>query len=142
MAAELRKRELPLLSLETARPLKDFDVLGFSLQYEMTFTNVLNMLDLAQMPIRACDRDDSHPLVIAGGPTATHPEPIAPFLDALLIGDAEEKLPEALRAVAVWKKKGLSKYDMLRGLASLGGWYCPALYELKDDPTSGFRFGP
>jgi radical SAM family uncharacterized protein/radical SAM-linked protein len=139
MEAQLRKRGLPLLSLETARPLTDFDVVGFSLQYEMTFTNVLNMIDLAGMPVRSCDRDESHPLIIAGGPTATHPEPIAPFIDALLIGDAEEKLPEALGNIAVWKQEGLSRRDVLMRLAESGGWYCPALYEMKEDPTSGFQ---
>ena len=75
-------------------------MVGFSLQYELTFTNVLTMLDLSGIPFRAADRDASHPLVIAGGPVATQPEPMAPFVDAFLIGDAEEKLPEMLLRVA------------------------------------------
>ena len=81
MEAQLRARGLPLLSLETARPLSDFDVVGFSLQFELTYTNILTMLDLGGVPLRARDRGEKDPLVIAGGPTATHPEPVAPFFD-------------------------------------------------------------
>jgi radical SAM superfamily enzyme YgiQ (UPF0313 family) len=91
MQSELRKRGLPLLSLESARPLSDFDVVGFSLQFELTYTNVLAMLDLGGIPLRAEARRESDPLILAGGPTATHPEPLAPFLDALVIGDGEER---------------------------------------------------
>src|SRR3984957_20223116 len=91
MQAELRARNLPLLSLETARPLTDFDVVGFSLQFELTYTNVLTMLDLSGIPLRAADRRENDPLIIAGGPTATHPEPLPPFVDALVIGDGEER---------------------------------------------------
>lgn len=136
MEAELRARGLPVLSLESARPLTDFDVIGFSLQYEMTFTNVLNLLDLSGLPLRACDRDASHPLVVAGGPTATHPEPIAPFLDAILIGDAEEELPAALIALAAWRRDGLDRREQLLRLAARGGWYCPALYAVVEEPRN------
>lgn len=139
MEAKLREHGLPLLSLESALPLSEFDVIGFSLQYEMTFTNVLNILDLAGLPLRGADRDESHPLVIAGGPTATHPEPIAPFLDAILIGDAEEALPKSLRLIAQWKKEGVGRRDLLKRLAALGGWYCPALYETTPCPVSGLQ---
>ena len=91
--AELRARGLPVVTLESASPLAGFDVVGFSLQYELTYSNVLNLLDLAGLPLRAAARGDGDPLVIAGGPTATHPEPLAPFIDAFFIGEAEEKLP-------------------------------------------------
>jgi len=128
MERELRARQAPLVSLESARPLSDFDVVGFSLQYEMTYTNVLNILDLAGLPLRAADRGEGHPLIIAGGPTATHPEPIAPFLDAILVGDAEELLPRSLILLAAWRAEGLPRREQLRRLAALGGWYCPALY--------------
>ncbi|MFT7578942.1 MAG: radical SAM family uncharacterized protein/radical SAM-linked protein [Myxococcota bacterium] len=137
MEAELRKRGLPLVSLESARPLADFDAIGISLQYEMTYTNVLAILDLAGLPLRAANRDASHPLVFGGGPNATHPEPIAPFLDAILVGDAEEAFPEALIALAQWKKDGLTRRQQLEALAALGGWYCPALYTQKLDARSG-----
>ena len=136
MERELRERELPVVSLESARPLRDFDVVGFSLQYEMTFTNVLNLLDLSGIPLRAADRDDSYPLIIAGGPTTMHPEPVAPFIDAALIGDAEELLPRTLLLVAQWKRDGVSKRELLERMAALGGWYCPALYEVTEEPRN------
>ncbi|MCB9729028.1 MAG: TIGR03960 family B12-binding radical SAM protein [Deltaproteobacteria bacterium] len=137
MNAELRSRGLPILSLESARPLTDFDVVGFSLQYEMTYTNVLDILDLAGLPVRAADRDEAAPLIIAGGPVATHPEAMAPFLDAFLIGDAEELLPRSLLLLADWRAEGLDRHEQLRRLAALGGWYCPALYVVREDPRNG-----
>src|SRR5579871_2689530 len=91
MEAQLRARGLPLVTCESARPLRDFDVVGFSLQFELTYTNVLTMLDLGGVPLRSEQRGEDDPLVIAGGPTATHPEPLAPFLDAVVIGDGEER---------------------------------------------------
>jgi len=137
MEAELRKRGLPLLSLETHRPLRDFDVIGFSLQFEMTFTNVLNLLDLSGLAIRTEDRPDAAPLVIAGGPVATHPEPMAPFIDAILVGDAEELLPKSLIAIGRWRREGLSRHEQLTRLAAMGGWYCPSLYVLTEEPRNG-----
>ena len=136
MEAELRERGLPVLSLESARPLADFDVVGFSLQYEMTYTNVLNLLDLSGLALRACDRDESDPLIIAGGPTATHPEPIAPFIDAILVGDAEELLPRSLRLVGSMRRRAAPRREVLEALAALGGWYCPALYEVRTEPRN------
>src|SRR3954468_7170583 len=111
MEAELRKRGLPLVTLESARPLRDFDVVGISLQYELTYTNVLALLDLGGIPLRSADRGDDAPLVLGGGPVATHPEPVAPFFDAFLIGEAEEVLPELLLAWARLKKQGLSRRE-------------------------------
>src|SRR6478672_1785178 len=111
MEAELRKRSLPLVTLENARRLADFDVVGMSLQYEMTYTNVLTLLDLGGIPLRTVDRGEQDPLVIGGGPTATHPEPVAPFFDAFLVGEAEEVLPELLR---YWKRtEGLPRRERL-----------------------------
>src|SRR5688572_15316880 len=92
MEAELRARKLPLVSLESQTPLCEFDVVGVSLQYELTFTNVLTMLDLGGIPLRAAARSASDPLVIGGGPTSTHPEPVAAFFDAFFIGEAEDEL--------------------------------------------------
>ena len=89
LETELRKRDLPLVSLESWTPLARFDCVGFSLQYELTFTNILTMLDLGGIPIRSVDRSDEDPLVMAGGPVAFQPEPMAPFIDAYLIGDGE-----------------------------------------------------
>ena len=139
MERKLRERNLPLVSLETRRPLADFDLVGFSLQYELTFTNVLTMLDLGGLPIRADRRGPEHPLVLAGGPVATQPEPLAPFVDAFLIGDAEERLPELMRDHARLREEGVTdRLVMLSRLAERGGLYCPALYEREVCPRSGF----
>lgn len=138
MEAELRARALPVLSLESHRPLRDFDVVGFSLQYEMTFTNILTLLDLGGIPLHNRDRTLEDPLVIAGGPTATHPEPMTPFIDLFLIGDAEERLPRLLEHWGEMKREGrLSRLEMLVELAKEGGVYCPDLYRRVEDPRSG-----
>lgn len=138
MESELRERGLPILSLENQRPLAGFDVVGFSLQYEMTFTNVLNILDLSSIPLRNLDRGDEHPLILAGGPVATQPEPMAPFIDAFLIGDAEEKLPELLRCWADARDAGMTRHNRILEIAKLDGVYCPDLYETSIDTESGF----
>lgn len=141
MEAQLRQRGLPLISLETRRPLSDFDVVGFSLQYELTFTNVLNMLDLGGIPIRSRDRGPEHPLVIAGGPVATQPEPMAPFVDAFLIGDAEERLPELMRDHARLREEGITdREELLARLQAGGGLYCPVLYDRDVCPRSGLAY--
>src|SRR5207253_3034054 len=111
MEAELRRRKLPLVTLESAEPLHGFDVVGISLQYEMTYTNVLTLLDLGGIPLRAADRGDEHPLIIGGGPTATHPEPIAPFFDCFLLGEAEEVLPDLLLYYARLKREGVPRRE-------------------------------
>src|SRR5690348_18417547 len=105
METELRARGLPLVSLERQRPLHEFDVVGFSLQYELTFTNVLTLLDLGGIPLRAADRAPDATLVLVGGPTASHPEPIAPFIDAAFVGEAEEQLPALVLAWAAMRRQ-------------------------------------
>ena len=105
MEAELRARELPLVSLETGTPLCDFDVIGVSLQYELTFTNVLTMLDLGGIALRTKDRGEDDPIIIGGGPTASHPEPMADFFDGFFIGEAEDVLPAMLLELAEAKEK-------------------------------------
>ena len=135
---ELRERELPLVSLETHRPLSDFDIVGFSLQYELTFTNVLTMLDLSGIPLRNRERRLSDPLVVAGGPVATQPEPMAPFIDVFVIGDAEERLPRLMRHYVALRRDGkLTRTEVLIELASEGGVYCPDLYERELCDRSG-----
>ncbi len=138
MEGELRARGLPLVSCESARPLRDFDVVGFSLQFELTYSNVLLMLDLGGVPLRAADRGEDDPLVIAGGPTATHPEPLAPFLDAVVIGDGEEKSTEIALLWTDLKKQGAPRAERLRALAKLPGVYVPALYATKLEADTGF----
>src|SRR5512143_2815668 len=105
MEGELRARNLPLVSLECQRPLCDFDVLGISLQYELTFTNVLTLLDLGGIPLRTAERAEDATLVLVGGPVASHPEPIAAFIDAAFIGEAEEQLPALVLAWAAMRKQ-------------------------------------
>ena len=136
MEAALRERGLPLFSLETRHPLKEFDIIGFSLGYELTYTNVLNMLDLAQIPVLAAERDDSHPLIIAGGSGALNPEPMADFMDAFVIGDGEEVVLEFLDACRGWKGQGrrAGKKSLLRQLAAIPGVYVPGLYRAEYHP--------
>ncbi|HVU03241.1 MAG TPA: TIGR03960 family B12-binding radical SAM protein [Polyangiaceae bacterium] len=139
MQRELRNEGLLLLSLESARPLSDFDVVGFSLQYELTYTNVLTMLDLGGIPLRAANRGDDDPLVIAGGPVATHAEPLAAFVDAFLVGDGESAATEIAVAWAADRRAGVPRAERLRKLAALRGVYVPSLYETAPDPETGFH---
>lgn len=125
----LRENHLPLFSLETRTPLSEFDVVGFTLQYEMSFTNILEMLDLAGIPVLSAQRGDDAPLVIAGGPCACNPEPLAPFIDAFQIGDGEEMMIEFLDVLRACKKEGLSKRDTLKRLSLIEGVYVPCFYE-------------
>ncbi len=129
MEAELRAHTQSLCSLESARGLHEFDIVGFSLQYELTYTNVLQMLDLGHIPLFAYQRGDDDPLIVAGGPTATHAEPISPFIDAFLIGDGERKVPELMNAWAEMKEEGLPRAERLRRIAGLGAFYVPSLYQ-------------
>jgi radical SAM family uncharacterized protein/radical SAM-linked protein len=128
-----------LLSLESARPLCDFDVVGFSLQYELTYTNILTMLDLGGIPLRSEHRSDDDPLVVAGGPVATHMEPMAPFLDAVLIGDGEEAAREIALEWVAGKKARLPRAKRLERLARIPGVYVPSLYETRVDAVSGLE---
>jgi radical SAM family uncharacterized protein/radical SAM-linked protein len=139
MEAELRQRRLPLVTLESARPLSEFDVVGISLQYEMTYTNVLTLLDLGGIPLRAAKRGDLHPLIIGGGPTATHPEPVAPFFDCFLLGEAEEVLPDLLVYYARLKAEGVPRRERLTRLAARGGVYVPELYCLTTCERTGLE---
>ncbi|NUP13871.1 MAG: TIGR03960 family B12-binding radical SAM protein [Polyangiaceae bacterium] len=139
LEAELRARKLPLVSLESKRPLKDFDVVGFSLQFELTFSNILTMLELGGIPLRSSDRKEDDPLVIAGGPVATHPEPIAPFIDAIVIGDGEENATTVALTYKRLKDEGVPRIERLRALARLGGVYVPSLYETAPDADTGLH---
>jgi radical SAM family uncharacterized protein/radical SAM-linked protein len=134
MEARMRERRLPLFSLESRRRARDFDLIGFTLQSELTYTNLLTMLDLAGLPLRQADRGPGDPLVIAGGPGAANPEPLAAFVDAFVIGDAEESLPEVLELVARHKAAGESRATLLSQLAtSITGVYVPSLYEVAPE---------
>ncbi len=139
MEKELRDRNLPLVSLESSTPLHQFDVIGVSLQYELTFTNILTLLDLGGVPLRAKDRRQEHPLVIAGGPVASHPEPIAPFFDAVFIGEAEETLPDLVATWSRLRREGVPRQTALAMLAQDFPVYVPSLYSLTTCPDTGYR---
>lgn len=130
MIAEMRANRVPLFSLETKHPLNEFDIIGFSLGHELTYTNVLEMLDLANIPVLASERDETHPLIIAGGTSVLNPEPLANFFDAFVIGDGEEVALEILNAVRENKNGRLSREVLLRRLAAIPGVYVPRFYEV------------
>ncbi|MEI7894204.1 MAG: TIGR03960 family B12-binding radical SAM protein [Myxococcales bacterium] len=136
MESQLRARHLPLVTCENARPLRDFDVVGFSLQFELTYTNILLMLDLGAIPLLASERSATDPLVLAGGPAASHPEPLAPFFDAFVVGDGEER---ALEVAHTWTRLASSpRSERLLALSKLRGVYVPSLYATKVDPQTSF----
>ncbi len=131
--ALLRQHEQPLVSLETFTPLHEFDIVGFSLQYELTYTNILNMLDLGGIPLRAAERTAHHPLVVAGGPCAFNPEPLADFLDAVLLGDGEQAVGELCDVYLAWD--GDDRTELLRAVAAIEGIYVPAFYTPEYAPS-------
>ncbi|MHC4182347.1 MAG: TIGR03960 family B12-binding radical SAM protein [Planctomycetota bacterium] len=135
MEDALRKHGIPLYSLETFKPLKDFDIIGFSLQYEMSYTNVLNMLDLAKIPLKRQERTGEDPLIIAGGPLAFTPEPMSDFIDIFFVGDGEEKLPQFIDCFkAIKRTRNLSREEKIITLAKdLKNLYAPSLYHVTFD---------
>lgn len=135
MEAALRQRGLPLVSLETCTPLSAFDIVGFSLQYELTYTNILMMLELGGIPLLSQDRDETHPLILAGGPCAFHPEPIAECIDAFLLGDGEEAIFDICDAYLAWD--GRKRADLLAALSRIPGVYVPAFFQPAYDPQDG-----
>jgi len=134
MAAVLRREGLPLFSVDTHRPAADFDVLAFNLSAELVYTNVLECLDLAGIPLRTSDRDAGHPLVLVGGHCSYNPEPLADFIDAAVLGDGEEVVAEITETVTAWRAEGHgSRSGLLRRLASVPGVYVPSLYRAEFD---------
>ncbi len=131
---QMRAAGEQLTTLETATPLADCDVIGFTLQYELSYTNILNMLRLADIPLLASHRGNTSPLVIAGGPCAYNPEPLAPFFDAVLLGDGEEAMPEIAEAVLRSKQAGESRPQLLDRLAGIEGVYIPSYFEPGYNP--------
>ncbi len=128
-AAILREHNTPLATLESDTPLGEMDVVGISLTHELCYTNVLFLLDLANIPFRSADRDESHPLIIAGGGATFNAEPVAPFFDAMVIGDGEEAMPGVLACVEKAKEDGLSRDELLRSLINVPGIYIPSFFE-------------
>lgn len=128
MEQQLRQRKQCLLSMETGTPLKEFSFVGFSLQSELTFTNMLNILDLSNIPLYSSERVEEDPIVLAGGPVTSNPEPCADFIDAFLIGDGEEAFLELAEYYRLAKNNGLSRERILIGIANIPGWYVPRFY--------------
>ena len=141
MEQEMRNRNIPLFSLETKTPIREFDLLGFTLQYEMSYTNILNMLDMADIPFYSKDRDMSFPLLLAGGPCVYNIEPIADFFDVVSIGESEEWLVEFVELFKAEKAKGFpgGKEAFLRKAALIEGTYVPALYEPEYTEEGHFK---
>ncbi|MBR5391201.1 MAG: TIGR03960 family B12-binding radical SAM protein [Clostridia bacterium] len=130
MEAEMRKRGQPLYALESGDPVGDFDILGFTLQYEMNYTGVLNILDLAGVPLYSHQRTSLSPLVVAGGPCVYNAEPVADFFDIIMIGEGEEMWPELIALYRRAKREKMDKSAFLREAASIGGIYVPSLYDV------------
>lgn len=131
----MRENDIPLYGLESLEPIKDFDFIGFTIQYEMCYTNILNMLDLAGLPVKAKDRTAFSPIVIGGGPCVCNPEPIAEFFDMFILGEGEEVNLEVYDLYVEMKKKGASKTEFLEAAAKIEGVYVPAFYDVtyEDD---------
>lgn len=127
LEAQMRRRGIPMFTLESRRPLRDFDVVGFTLQYELCYPTVLAMLDLAGIPLRSRDRRDEHPIVLGGGPGAFNPEPLSDFFDAFLVGEGEDAIHEILEAVRAARPRG--RDAILEQLATVGGVYVPRFFE-------------
>mgnify|MGYP000318988063 CR=1 FL=1 len=131
MKAEMERLDLPLYTMESKDPLTDFDAVGFTLQYELSYTNILAMLDLAHIPFYAKDRDERWPLIVAGGPCACNSEPIADFFDVIQLGEGENQLPSICAEIERAKKEGgVSKKELLRRIAKIPGVYIPAFYDV------------
>ncbi len=137
MEALMRENNIPLYALESLDPIKDFDFIGFTVQYELCYTNILNMLDLAGLPVRSEDRTDDMPVIVAGGPCICNPEPLADFIDIFILGEGEEVNIELMDLYAGMKKNGCSKKDFILAAAGIEGIYVPSLYDVSynDDGT-------
>ena len=133
----MREEKLPLFALESQDPIKDFDFIGITIQYEMCYTNILQVLDLAQIPLFAKDRTEEHPIVIGGGPCTYNPEPLADFFDIFYIGEGETQYYELMDRYKEWKASGKSRKEFLEMAAEIPGLYVPAFYDVtyKEDGT-------
>src|SRR5215212_3263016 len=142
MEALMREHEIPLYTLESKRPLACFDLIGFSLPYETLYTNTLNVLDLAGIPVRSADRDETHPIIIAGGHSTMNPEPMHAFMDAFVIGEGEEVIHDIINTIQKFKRPNVEAFnreDLLKELAKIQGVYVPCFYEayyLEDETVS------
>lgn len=135
----LREKDIPIFSLESHTPLKEFDIIGFSLSYELTYTNVLNILNLAKIPVYSSERKEDDPLILAGGFCTSNPEPMADFIDLFVLGDGEEVINEILDLVKEKKSIGASRKDLIYELSKLSGVYVPSFYQPEYDLEGDFE---
>ena len=135
----MREKNIPLFALESQSPIADFDILGFTIQFELCYTNILQVLDLSQIPRYSKDRSEKDPIVIGGGPCVYNPEPIANFFDIFYIGEAEAILPDFIATYKKHKKEGSSRRQFLEALAQLEGIYVPSLYEVSYEGDSTIK---
>lgn len=139
MKEQMEQLQIPLYCLESKDPLRDFDIVGFTLEYELCYTNILAMLDLAGIPLRAADRDESWPLIIAGGPCVCNAEPMADFFDLMQLGEGEQMLQDICACVEAGKKNGWNKEQLLLELARIPGVYVPAFYTVEYEQDGRIR---
>jgi radical SAM family uncharacterized protein len=131
MEEKMRQNNIPLYALESKDAIKDFDFVGFTLQYEMSYTNIINMLDLAGIPVLSEKRTEEHPFICAGGPCAYNPEPLAEIVDFFMLGEGEEIINEVMDCYKVWKKDNLLKEDFLKRIVKIEGIYVPSFYDVQ-----------
>jgi len=139
MERKMRENDIPLYGLESGDPLSDFDIVGFTLQYELSYTNILNMLDLGNIPLRSKDRGEDDPIVIAGGPCGYNAEPVADFFDLIMMGEGEEMSVEFIRLYIECKKAGIGRKEFLEKAVRIEGMYVPSMYEPVYDKDGNFE---
>jgi len=139
MEEKMRENNIPLFALESRDPIRDFDFIGFTLQYEMSYTNIVNMLDLAGVPIRTSERKAGDPFVCAGGPCAYNPEPLADIVDFFMLGEGEEIINEVMDVYAAWKAEGVSREEFLNRIVNIEGVYVPAFYSVEYNPDGTIK---
>ncbi len=142
MEQEMRKEGIPLLSLESAKPVKDFDLVGFTLQYEMSYSNIINMLDLAEIPLRTKERKLSDPFIHCGGPCAYHAEPLSDIVDFFILGEGEEVNGEIVDVYRKWKNSGQPRVSFLEEISKIQGVYVPSFYDVtynEDNTIKSFE---
>ena len=127
----MRENDIPLYALESRDSIRDFDFVGFTLQYELSYTNILSMLDLGGIPLKASERDDSYPIIVAGGPCTCNPEPLCDFFDIFFLGEGEKVDLEVIDLYKQNKANGGTKLDFLRAASKIKGVYVPALYDVS-----------
>ena len=139
MELKMKEYGIPLYSLETFHPLLDFDIIGFTIPYETLYTNVLNALSLASIPLHSSDRNEKHPLIIAGGHSAFNPEPMSDFIDVFVIGEGEEIIHDLLDTYTQWKRSGVNRLELLTTLQQIKGIYVPSLYNVTYNPDNSVK---